>query len=280
MGVKTIKPPVKNISTINGRCSHRRLAKRMLFAGRKKKHIYQSLLGFDITALPSFLTILSGTLNVFLLENSCPQIENIIDVHQVLSPWCKRKDLLIKELPVASASISNINCSFVSFDITPLIVDWYTGGSVNLGILLKLRNQQKPGLLGFCSNRFFNSRYWPFVEISFLDPVPGECCYQTLDADESVTTSNIVQTTARINVQRFNYTYYIINSGLHSATVSMQLSPDGTNWMTDVPPQVIIPGGMLTFVPNVIARFARLAFQSAMPNQNTILDICVRGCYA
>lgn len=274
--VKTIKPSVKNISTINGKCSHHRSAKRMLFVGCKR-HIYQTLIEFDIAALPSFLTILRGTLNVFLLENDCSQIGNIIDAHQVLSPWCKRKNMLIKNAAVTSVAVGNMNGCFLSFDITSLIVDWYTGGSANLGVLLKLRDQQKPGLLSFCSNRAFNSRCWPFLEVTFLEPLPKDNCCEMLDMDEGVTTSEFVQTTTMLNVQRFNYTYYIINTGTYSASVSLELSPDGINWITDEPLRVIPPGVMLPFVPNVIARFARLAFQSTVPDQSTLLDIRVRG---
>jgi hypothetical protein len=279
VGVKIIKPPVKNITTINGRHSRCRLSKGSLVVGRKKRG-FQSLIEFDITALPPFLTILSGTLNVFVFENTCPQAEQIIDAHQILSPWCKRKAILFNNIPAASADITDVNGCFLTFDITSLIVDWYIGVSANLGVLLQIRNQQRPGLIGFCSNRAFDSRCWPFLEVTFLEPLPGDNCGQMLDSDERITTCNMVQTTANLTVQCFNYTYYVINSGTQNASISLELSPDGTNWMTDIPPQVITPGAMLALVPGVIARFACLAFQSTMHNQHTVLDICVRGSYA
>ena len=277
MGRKTIKPPVKNVTLVNSRGRQRHLSSRILTVGCKKQ-VFQSLIDFDIAVLPPCLTILRGTLNIFVLKNTCYHITPAIDVHQIFSPWCKRKAILFNSIPAASTVVTEKDCS-LTFDITSLITEWYTGDSANLGVLLQLRNQQKPGLIGFCSNRDFDSRCWPFLEVTFLETLPGENSCQTLDADESVTTGNRVRTTTKLNVQHFNYTYYVINSGSHSASVALELSPDGVNWMTDITPQIVSPEAMVTFVPGVIARFACLTFQSTAPDRHTDLKICIRGSY-
>ncbi|QDR82546.1 DUF6385 domain-containing protein [Sporomusa termitida] len=276
MGEKTIKPPVKNITLVNSRCRQRRFSNKILTIGRKKR-VFQSLIDFDITALPPCLTILRGTLNVFVVKNTCFQEETTIDAHQIFSAWCKRKAILFNTEPAASAVAPAANAGCLTFDLTSLVTDWYTGVSANLGVLLQLRNQQEPGLIGFCSNRAFDSRCWPFLQVTFLEPLPGDNNGHTLDTDARVTTGNNVRTTAKLNVQHFNYTYYVINTGTQSASVALELSPDGINWMTDVPQQIIAPGVMKTFVPGVIARFACLTFQSTLPEQHTDLNIYVRG---
>lgn len=277
MGLKILKPPSKNTITINGRCANQRLDNGTLFVGQKKC-IYESFIRFSISSLQPSLNILSAILKVYLFQNDCPKTRKTISVHQVLSPCHTGETLNIKSSPVASASIRKKNNAFISFDITSLFVDWYMGSSANQGILLKLTNETIPGLLGFRSKKFCDSRFWPFLEISYLDPSSsGKSCCQTLDFNTSVATSNIVQTAAMLNVQQFNYTYYIINTGKNSATVSLQLSPDGTNWLTDEPLQVIAPGGILPFVPGLIASFARVTFQSTISGRNTCLDIRVRG---
>lgn len=278
MGRKTIKPPVKNITIVNNRCRQRHVSNKILTVGHKNR-VFQSLICFDITALPACLTILHGTLNLFVLENTCTYVEPVIDVHQIFSPWCKRKAILFNNIPAASAAvIENKDCK-LTFDITSLLTDWYSGASANLGVLLQLRNQQEPGLIGFCGNSAFDSRCWPFLEVTFLERLPGENGCQSLDEDEKVTTGNRVLTTTKLNVQPFNYTYYVINTGKQSARIALELSPDGINWMQDVPPQIVEPGAMITMIPGVITRFACLTFQSAIPDQHTVLNICVRGNY-
>lgn len=280
MGEKTFKPPTKNRTAINGVIRRCQPIKGELLIG-SNKHEYQSLIEFDITSLPCLLTLVSGTLNVYLCKNWLSQQEKHIAVHQIVSPWCVGKAPVIKSIPVACAAVGNSNNFFVKFDITSLVLGWYTGNAANFGILLRLEQLNKSreaGVLAFCSKQVRNSQRWPFLEVAYLEPSPSESCCQTLDFDVSVTAGELINTTAALNIQRFNYTYFIVNRGIHPASVSLQVSPDGLYWLTEEPLQVIAPGIMLPLVPNVIARFARLTYQATMPNQETILDIRVRGC--
>lgn len=278
MGEKIFKPPIKNATLANGRIVSHELVRGTLLVGRMKRE-YQALVQFDITSLPSFLTILQATLNLFLLENEdmCSKLERGIDVYQVLSPWYLRKGIIINDVPVDSVLISTGGNVFLSFDVTPLVIDWYTGNAKNFGLLLRVKNSLIPGLFGFSSNKSRNSTFWPSLQVSFMDQLPSERCGQTLDVDESVITTDTVQTTAALNIQSFDYTYFIINTGVHSATVSMQISPDGMNWITSEPLRSIHPGEVMTLLPGVLSRFARLTYQSTVHCENTSLDICVRG---
>jgi hypothetical protein len=277
VGVKIFKPPTKTKTAINGIISRHCSINRALHIGRKKRE-YQSLIAFDLTCLPCLMTILQSTLSVYLYENCLPQQEKTITVHQIVSPWQKGKAALIRPNPVASASVGAINNVFINFDITSLVLDWHNGNAVNFGVLLKLESKTSclPNVLACCSKHVSNSQCWPRLEVSFLEPAPSEGCCQIIDCDSSVLTSDIINTTAILNIQQFNYTYFIINNGINSALVSLQVSPDGLNWITETS-QVITPGVMLPFVPNVIAKYARLTYQSSIPNHCTFLDIRVRG---
>lgn len=272
MSVKIFKPPIKNIIVCDRKCLHSWKVKNELLVGRKK-HIYQALIQFDLSALPLFVTILHGTLNIHLIENYFPRTDKILAVHQVLSS-CSRKKLLYNPAPVASAIISNV----ISFDITPLVFDWHSGSAENFGVLLKLINEMLPGHLEIYSGKAKNSAFWPFLEISLLEPLPPpESPCHTLDFDCTVTARNYPQTTATLNTQCFDYTYYIINSGTNNATVSLQLSPDGTNWLSDDPQRVIEPGTITPLIPASITRFTRITYQSTDPTKETVLQIQVRG---
>lgn len=276
MGVKVFKPPITNVILINGKYSHQNRNNNLLLVGRKKR-LYQSAIKFDISSLPLFLTLLNCTLKIYLFKDDYPSKEKTVDVHQILSPWHKNSPLHFNPSPSARASFQS-NCAFVSFDITPLFLDWYTGNADNSGVLLKLSEVTEPYLLGFSSKNFCNSAFWPFLSVSFLDPITSsERCCQTLDFDTCVKTSSILQTAATLNVQRFNYTYYIINTGNNDATVSMQLSPDGVRWFTDTPAQTIVPDQIVPIVPSVISRYARITYQSSSPSLDTTLNIDVRG---
>lgn len=283
MGLKILKPPSKNtIFAISGcgKCSKQRVKHGTLLVGREKR-IFQSVIKFDINALPPSLTIASAILKVYLFQNDCSAGPKTVSVHQVLSPCAQGKNLIFKSPPVASAVIGKKNNTFISFDITPLFIDWYRGSSANQGLLLSLSNEMNQCLLGFRSKEFGDSRVWPSLEISYQDHYPAEkSCCQILTVDENAITGNMLQTTSALSVQQFNYTYYIINTGTHSATVSLQLSPDNANWLTDQPLQVVAPGGILPLVPNLIASYARLTFQATVPGQNTSLAIRVRGSSA
>ena len=102
MGLKILKPPTKNTTTINSKCPKQRLSRGMLLVGQKK-HMYQSFIEFNITSLPASLRILSAILKVYLFQNYCPCNKLGIAVHQVLSPCHKGKRLIIQSPPVASA---------------------------------------------------------------------------------------------------------------------------------------------------------------------------------
>lgn len=281
MGVKIIKPPSMATTATTSIQGRHLCDKYTLLVGRDK-HVFQSLLSFDITSLPPLQTIVNGTLTLYLFENLFPEWEKTVAVHQIISPWKENrvnlKELMLQPAPVCRASISGNN-RFIRFDITPLVHNWYTGVAANLGIILKPGNNDSChfDILGFCSRNCCNSQCWPSLEVSFLnsDSVQSSC--QTLDFDSTVITGSIANTAATLNIQRYNYTYFVINTGQNSAVIALQVSPDGINWITEGALQTISPGEIVPLVPNIIAKFARLIFQSADVQQSTSLAIRVRG---
>jgi len=279
MGIKFFKPPFMDTTIVNSLVHRPQYGKDTLLTG-KKKCIYESLLQFDISSLPFFLTILSATLWMYLSENLYPGILKIINVHQVLVPWDEKRvdfsEPLINQAPAASTTLTSAVNLFLSFDITPLVNDWYTGKEANFGVLLKLSDEITANLIGFRSKDIGNSLFWPFLEVAFLDPTSSGG-QQTLDVDLSVITSDIVQSTGSLYIQIFNYTYFIINTGLNAATISLEVSPDSVHWSTQSPLQQIPPAKMATFVPNIIGKYARLTYQSTIPGHSTGLEILIRG---
>lgn len=58
------------------------------------------------------------------------------------------------------------------------------------------------------------------------------------------------------------YSYAVLNTGAATASVRMQISPDGLNWVDDTPEQQILAGKLLVLAPRFFLRYARLAYQA------------------
>ncbi len=277
MGVKVFKPPVRNITVGNGLVHRNREA---LMVG-KKRCLFHSLLQFDLSSLPFFLTILQATLNLYLYENYYPSVGKTLNVYQIISHWDEKTadfyDPLCAQTPVTSMTFTSAYNIFLSFDITPLLTNWHTGRDANLGVLLKMNNETTANLVELYSKDFENSLYWPYLEVTFLDPSFSGGGSQPLEMDVHVITSDAMQTAATLNIIMFNYTYSVINTGINSATVSLQLSPDNIHWYTDEPLQIAGPGQLIALVPNTINKYARLTYQSTHTGQSTNLTVFVRG---
>jgi hypothetical protein len=115
-----------------------------------------------------------------------------------------------------------------------------------------------------------------------VDPVTSEDFRSLLRAtlDQSVTaaTANSVQCTAALNILVYDYTYLVVNTGGTNAAVAyLQASPDGTTWETQSATATISPGTVVSFVPNVIAKYSRLCYQSQVPGNSTTLTIYTQG---
>lgn len=277
MGVKVFKPPTQDITVDNSLVQRYKEALRV----GKKRCLFRSLLEFDISSLPFFLTIINATMYLYLFENCYPSVPKTLNVHQVLSTWDEKTanfhEPLFNVTPITSMTFTNTNKTFLSFDITTLVTNWYTGRDANLGVLLKMNQELMANLVEFYSKEFENSLYWPYLEVTFLDPASGGGGGQPIELDVNVVTADAIQTAATLNILMFEYTYTILNTGASPATISLQLSPDSIQWYTDEPMQVLLPGQMAALVPNTINKYARLTYQSSNTGQNTKLAIYVRG---
>lgn len=97
--------------------------------------------------------------------------------------------------------------------------------------------------------------------------------------DQSVTVGTLpaVQCTVPLNVLVFDYSYLVVNIGASPALATLQASPDGATWEIQSDTKTINPGTVVSFVPDVIAKFARLCYQSQPASPNTTLQIYIQG---
>jgi len=100
----------------------------------------------------------------------------------------------------------------------------------------------------------------------------------TLDTSVIVVTQDSVQCIAAIPILVYDYTYLVVNTGgVNAATAYLQASPDGTTWETQSATKTISPGTVVSFVPDVIAKYSRLCYQSLVSGNSTTLTIYTQG---
>lgn len=280
MGVKVVKPPKQDTFINIRKSSSKNSRRRLLLIGRNRDNLYKSFIKFDLSVLPPWLDIINGTLNMHLVENYFPSCLKTITVHQILSEWnertlsCKHQPLY-NSTPVSSVTLTKQKDSLISFDLTSLIQMWYSGTEANLGIMLKMVNENMHKI-AFLSKEYPNSKLWPYLEVSFLSP-PNNCCAQPIELTIHATTDDQILSTAPINTLMFNYTYIIVNTGSAPAVAYLQSSPDSSHWGSESAVTTINPGQTANLVPDFIAKYSRLCYQSADAIKNTTLIIHIQG---
>lgn len=130
-------------------------------------------------------------------------------------------------------------------------------------------------------NKAHHSQLSPHLTLTIVNQVPLENhrMLRAVPLDQSVSVFTLpgVQFTAPFNVLIYDYSYLVINTGLAPAAAYLQISPDSTNWETQSDIKIINPSIMLSFVPDVIAKYARLVYRSQPTTPNTTLQIYLQG---
>lgn len=253
-----------------------------LLVGKKSSSINRTLIQFDLSSLPLFLTITNSTLHIFLSRNDFPATPKRLGVFQILSKWVNRKascirQPLITSTPLCTATITNQNNTFVSLNITTIVQNWYTNQSANFGILLRMFDETDNNLIGLCSGENKNSQFWPYLEINIHNPASLDKYCKPMDLTLQVVAKDNINTTKALNLLLFNYSYLVVNNGINPALVHLQVSCDGTHWQTQSAVKTIIAGEMVACVPDTIAKYARLCYQTQHSNQQTELTIYIQG---
>ena len=131
------------------------------------------------------------------------------------------------------------------------------------------------------SGQHRNSRSCKHLTLTILNQAPAENhrMLRALPLEQSVSVSTLpsVQFTAPFNILVYDYSYLVINSGASPAAAYLQISPDGINWETQSDTKAINPSTLISFVPDVIAKYARLGYRSQPASPNTTLQIYIQG---
>lgn len=298
MNLKIIKPPIQNACIAHKPKSYSNCLNyespsyhagdyysigQTLLIG-KYDSVYRALIQFDLSSLPFFLNITSGTLGLFLSKNETPLENTMIDIYPILSPWCEENvswgnQPLITDMPIANIIVPNSILGCTTANITTLIQQWHNGETANLGLLLKAHDETQVNVIGVHSKEYPNSSNWPFLQIDYLHsacPSPPVVPL-TMNKKISITAIPTLQWTAEQDVLLFNYSYLIINIGDFPAQACLEISADNIHWERQSEIHLIEPEQQITFVPNTIAHFARLSYQTLEPTATTLLSVYIQG---
>lgn len=289
MAVLIIKPPLMHASISNNNKHIRYLNTRhtgLLRLGTTSNNTYRILTQFDLSSLPFLATIKNSTLNIFVAQNEAAGTVGTLGIFQIFSEWNPQnvtwnKQPLISSTPLDSIpAISNDN-SLLKFNITRLVQDWSTNHSANFGIMLKLLDESHRNLLVIPGKGCPDSRLWPYLELNISDQVSSDDLRMlravVLEQSVNVVAQNSLQCTSPINILVYDYSYLVVNTGANPAVAYLQVSPNNANWQTESATKIINPGDLVSFVPDTIAKYARLCYQSQLPMQGTSLTIYIQG---
>lgn len=290
MTVKIIKPSLMDATICTGNKHAHCLFNRKnnkLRVGTKTNIKYRSLIQFDLSSLPFFLTITHGSLNMFVLQSELSDSSKLLGAFQILSEWSPKnatwnKQPLTNPSPIDSTSIGNEDNALLTFNITSLIQDWFTNRETNWGIMLKFLDESYYNFLTIPGKKYSDSRFWPYLELNIADQTPPEerWALRALPLENSwnVTTLDTPQYTPSINVLTYDYSYIVLNTGANPAVAYLQVSPNNTNWQPESETKTILPGTTtVSYVPSTIAKFARLCYQAQQPSHQTTLTVFAQG---
>ncbi|WP_315121600.1 DNRLRE domain-containing protein [uncultured Clostridium sp.] len=257
-----------------------------LFVGKflNNNDIYQFLIQFDISSLPTGANITSATLKLYIYRNDAPLVTSNIGIYRLLNSFDKNSVTFANVPPIENTPTdvkpvtSEIN-TFINFDLTTLVKNWLTGLVPNYGVLIKEVNNSY-GIVGFRSTFFNNSNYFPVLEVQYDLPCPcteGGSSFTEYPVEIVTTTNNFTGSTP-IPLGTEKATFGVMNIGaLNSAEVTLQLSSDGINWIDNilsfVSTPIFAPGDNLIMNTDGHLKYARVSFKSKVLNQPATLSI-------
>jgi hypothetical protein len=103
----------------------------------------QSLLRFDLSAIPATATVTSATLTLTAYQSLPLGSSATLRAHRILSPWTEGTvtwslfDASFSAAVEASAISNRMSPAAVSFDLTALAQAWVSGAAANHGLLLE-----------------------------------------------------------------------------------------------------------------------------------------------
>lgn len=250
-----------------------------LFTGKSpyRPSICRSLFTFDTSVLPSSVNIKSALLKLYIYRNDIPTIEKPTSVHNLLVPFNKDTVTYSNQpsYDLSSSAALNITSeknTFLYWDITSIVNNWFRGIIPNYGLILT-GVESEYSITGFLSNKFNDNSLHPSVIVDYSEN-NSFVQYPPI----KVISSDVWSYTPPIVLHDRIGTFGIENvSHSNSAYVKLQLSPNCFNWLDDCPTYMSInefsPGNNAILTTNGYMAYARVAYKSVNSDHSAELII-------
>ena len=126
-----------------------------------------ALIEFDLSAMPTNITITSATLALY---NSNNKGSSYVDAYRIITSWDESTITWNDQPEISATAIRNSGStpeenSWVEWDITSLVEGWCTGTFANYGV--ELRNVTNGTYNKFHSSDYIVSMYHPYLTINY-----------------------------------------------------------------------------------------------------------------
>lgn len=283
MPCKYIKPPLIDAYITRHRTAAKTMKRGYLLIGEHTNSYFESIALWDLTSIPYNLNIISATANFFVAYTNSLDSSKI-EAYPIVSRWkpaftSLKHPPLTSPDPIAAASVSSTS-NQLFFGITALVKEWQCHKDSNFGILFRMQEPDFPGKsVSLFSGNYCDSSFWPYIEIKYNPPDEVPCIYkpETINISDTVKTTDDWSYTKPLDIFNYNYSYIISNTGTNPAIVYLDVSADGHYWLEQSAMHTILPAESVALVPNIITRYARVAFRSLHSHQGATLSIYTQG---
>ncbi|KAJ51365.1 hypothetical protein BD780_000664 [Clostridium tetanomorphum] len=229
--------------------------------------LYRSLLHFDVSSIPSSAVIESCTLSLYVYSAVDPNIRDFFTPYLVNSSWTEATKWATQpgiNYSIRGSSEAITSRGFVNFDITTLLKYW-VGTGINNGLVINSTEIVEYGVKTFfSSNETTSLGLRPFIKVVYNDPSSVFIYERRFEnMTDTVITSPSEQATAAINISNISeYTIFIRNIGDNPIKVSLDVSPDGSNFLPDTTDEPLAVGELGLITPKYFTNYIRLRYSS------------------
>ncbi len=250
---------------------------------------YKYLIKFNLDSIPFNAEILSCTLRLYVDSVQNENIEGIFTSYLIDSDWSYDTVTWNTQPMINGAAhspgIAVGGVGMYSWDITNLFEEWFSGDSINYGLMLTDDEQLNEDNKRLISTSYTSCTYGhckPYVVVQYR--LPSCCCSSFIIGKKfteqlfDVTTTGEYQTTDGYNAsQQFNTTIFVKNTGLNPAMVFVEVSPNNVDYIVDSIVYEVAPGEIIPLVAMYFAKYIHLAYKSKVTGENTTLEVTIQS---
>lgn len=228
-----------------------------LYIGRDENNAYRSYLYFDTSSLSDTLNIVSVSLILPIIKDFYPCCKKCFFVYPLTSDFGDYTTFL--NFPTFGSPYTKMRylSGPVEIDITNIVSNWINNNLVNYGLMIK-GTESSCSLMTFGSAINPDPNLVPKLRIIYSlgpKPVPSLVNFK----EKNFTLSNTSPTSTSTCVGTFkDGTFFITrtDAGTDPLTFTIQVSADGTTWVTDS--SDTLTNGSIALVPLYFGKCYRL----------------------